>query len=1066
MDAKGPDENTRQRNGILKSPSSGFIVRGNGAGGRRGSLYANLQLPAKPKRPHIPTGEDMNEEEDNTHNLTDTEYFPVDIVQNVLNSVKDKGHKSHNIFCQLDTLKTFMGNWEWRETARWVKFEEVVEEGGKRWSKPHVASLSMHAMLETRKMMMEGSLLLDLDIFTMGEMADALLDHWIDNDHLDHKLRQYMRDILLRKHKHSHNPRPKEEKKEAKKMESVASTTSLTSMNSYPSSSDLEGLVSQDYKPNSNFMKKIPKGSEVCNIMVGELDELHTPIIGLIRLKEARLLEGISEVKLPTRFVACIFGPRGFTNAREVGRCIATMMTDDVFKEVAYKSRNISDLIAGLDEFVEQVTVLPPSEWNPKIRIEPPQKVQSQMHRRMSSAQLLDYKGDDDDEGGHGDDPTLQMSKIPFNGLYNDIKRKLPWYWSDYKDGIHIQCLAAFVYVFLGTFTPNVTFGGLLGQATDQYMGVMECIFAAAVTGILFALFSGQPLNILGSTGPMLVLETIIYNLCKDNGWDFMPARVWVGFWTSAFILLIVIFNLSALVKYITRFTEESFATLIAIIFIVEAFKKLFEIETDYPVNSEPDKFISTNCSCIEPNCSALLTTTVASVVSSTPVSTVTRNLTEICANITYKESMNETIDWLNLNATECVDNGGLSIGDGCNPPHYVADVFFFSVLLFLGTFGIAVALKDFKMTTIFPTFVRQLISDFAVLLSIILFVVIDILVGINTPKLLVPEKFEPTRSDRGWLINPISDKNPWWLAIAAAVPALLSVILIFLDQQITAVIVNRKENKLVKGVGYHLDMFVVAITVTIHSLLGLPWYVAATVSALAHVNSLKKESECTAPGEKPQFLGCRENRLTALAIGVLSGAAVFITAVLKVIPMPVLYGVFFYMGFSAMRGMQLVDRLFLFVQPIKYQPDLTYLRHVQLYRVHIFTVVQVLCLGVLWAVKSVKAISIGFPLMVLATGVVRKMLECYYSQFELKYLDDLLPGKHAEKPDDKEKIIGRTSEMFPSLDSPAKLKQVNYAFDEPPAYKSALTNGEKKKPVFFVDENEESKINNTTSHL
>lgn len=1040
MDSKGQDENTRQRNGILKSPSTG-------AGGRRGSLYANLQLPNKPKRPHIPSSDDLNEEE-TAHTLTDQEYFPVDIVQNVLNNVKDKGHKSHNVFCQLDTLKTFMGNWEWRETARWVKFEEVVEEGGKRWSKPHVASLSMHAMLETRKMLMEGSLLLDLDIFSMGEMADELLDHWIDHDHLDHKLRQYMRDILLRKHKHSHVPRPKEEKKEAKRLESVASTTSLTSMNSHGSSTDLEGLVAQDYKPNSNFMRKIPKGSEVCNIMVGELEDLHTPILGLIRLKEARLLEGISEVKLPTRFVACIFGPRGFTNAREVGRCIATMMTDDVFREVAYKSRSISDLIAGLDEFVEQVTVLPPSEWNPKIRIEPPQKVQSQMHRRMSSAQLLDYKGDDDDEGGHGDDPTLQMSKIPFNGLYNDIKRKIPWYWSDYKDGIHIQCLAAFVYVFLGTFTPNVTFGGLLGQATDQYMGVMECIFAAAVTGIIFALFSGQPLNILGSTGPMLVLETIIYNLCKDNDWDFMPARVWIGFWTSAFILLIVIFNLSALVKYITRFTEESFATLIAVIFIVEAFKKLFEIETDYPVNGDPDTFISTNCSCIQPNCSALLTTTVASVASSTPMTTLSRNLTEICENITHMESMNKTINW--DNATECVDFGGYTIGDGCNPPHYVADVFFFSVLLFLGTFGVAVVLKDFKMTTIFPTFARQLISDFAVLLSIIIFVVIDILVGINTPKLLVPEKFEPTRSDRGWLINPISDKNPWWLAIAAAVPALLSVILIFLDQQITAVIVNRKENKLKKGVGYHLDMFVVAITVAIHSILGLPWYVAATVSALAHVNSLKRESECTAPGEKPQFLGCRENRLTALAIGVLSGAAVFITAVLKVIPMPVLYGVFFYMGFSAMRGMQLVDRLFLFVQPVKYQPDLTYLRHVQLYRVHIFTVLQVLCLGVLWAVKSIKAISIGFPLMVLATGVVRKILECYYTQYELKYLDDLLPGKHAEKPGDKERMIGR----------------MNYAFDEPPAYKPSLTNGEKKKPVFFVDENDETKINDTTSHL
>lgn len=62
----------------------------------------------------------------------------------------------------------------------------------------------------------------------------------------------------------------------------------------------------------------------------------------------------------------------------------------------------------------------------------------------------------------------------PFSGLISDIKRKVPWYWSDYKDGLHIQCLAAFIYVFLGTFTPNVTFGGLLGQATDQYM--VSCV--------------------------------------------------------------------------------------------------------------------------------------------------------------------------------------------------------------------------------------------------------------------------------------------------------------------------------------------------------------------------------------------------------------------------------------------------------------------------------------------------------------------------------------------------------------------------------------------------------------
>lgn len=39
--------------------------------------------------------------------------------------------------------------------------------------------------------------------------------------------------------------------------------------------------------------------------------------------------------------------------------------------------------------------------------------------------------------------------------------------------------------------------------------------------------------------------------------------------------------------------------------------------------------------------------------------------------------------------------------------------------------------------------------------------------------------------------------KNPWWVYLASILPALLVTILIFMDQQITAVIVNRKENKL-----------------------------------------------------------------------------------------------------------------------------------------------------------------------------------------------------------------------------------------------------------------------------
>lgn len=60
------------------------------------------------------------------------------------------------------------------------------------------------------------------------------------------------------------------------------------------------------------------------------------------------------------------------------------------------------------------------------------------------------------------------------------------------------------------------------------------------------------------------------------------------------------------------------------------------------------------------------------------------------------------------------------------------------------------------------------------------------------------------------------------------------------------------------KGCGYHLDLFWVGVLMAACSFMGLPWYVAATVISIAHIDSLKMESESSAPGEQPQFLGVR----------------------------------------------------------------------------------------------------------------------------------------------------------------------------------------------------------------
>ena len=90
---------------------------------------------------------------------------------------------------------------------------------------------------------------------------------------------------------------------------------------------------------------------------------------------------------------------------------------------------------------------------------------------------------------------------------------------------------------------------------------------------------------------------------------------------------------------------------------------------------------------------------------------------------------------------------------------------------------------------------------------------------------------------NRGWFINPIErNAGKLWLCPLAIIPALLATILIFMDQHISCVIINRQENKLVKGGGYHLDLLIVTITIAINSLLGIPWFVAATVLSINHV--------------------------------------------------------------------------------------------------------------------------------------------------------------------------------------------------------------------------------------
>uniref|UniRef100_A0A8C5R176 Anion exchange protein n=1 Tax=Leptobrachium leishanense TaxID=445787 RepID=A0A8C5R176_9ANUR len=868
----------------------------------------------------------------------------------------DEEHIPHDLFTELDEICLREGDdAEWREMARWLKFEEDVEDGGERWSKPYVATLSLHSLFELRSCILHGTVLLDMRANTLEEIADMILDQQVASGQLSDDVRHRVHEALLKQHHHQNQKKLSNRipivrsfadigKKQSEPHSMDKNAGQLVSPQSAPSCTENKSDVSRENssldvtKFDLHFMKKIPPGAEASNILVGELEFLDRAVVAFVRLSPAVLLSGLTEVPIPSRFLFVLLGPLGKGQQyHEIGRSIATLMTDEVFHDVAYKAKDRNDLVSGIDEFLDQVTVLPPGEWDPSIRIEPPKNVPSQEKRKTpgvpnGTAAL----GETEEHEGHSG-PELQRTGRLFGGLILDVKRK----------------------------------------------SAIESLFGASMTGIAFSLFGGQPLTILGSTGPVLVFEKILFKFCKEYGLSYLSLRASIGLWTAFNCIVLVATDASSLVCYITRFTEEAFAALICIIFIYEALEKLIQLGEKHPINMNNNLELLTqySCGCTEPV---------------NPSNGTLNHWRE--SNITASE-----IPWNNLTVEECHSYKGVFVGRACgHEGPYVPDVLFWSIILFFTTVILSSTLKQFKTSRYFPTKVRSIISDFAVFITIMSMVMLDYCIGIPSPKLQVPSDFKPTRDDRGWIVNPLGP-NPWWTVVAAIIPSLLCTILIFMDQQITAVIINRKEHKLKKACGYHLDLLMVGVMLGVCSVMGLPWFVAATVLSITHVNSLKLESECSAPGEQPKFLGIREQRVTGLMIFVLMGSSVFMTRVLQFIPMPVLYGVFLYMGASSLKGIQFFDRILLFWMPAKHQPDFIYLRHVPLRKVHLFTVIQLTCLVLLWVIKASPA-AIVFPMMVLALVFVRKLMDFFFTKRELSWLDDLMPESKKKKLEDAEK--------------------------------------------------------------
>ncbi|XP_054080250.1 band 3 anion transport protein isoform X4 [Rissa tridactyla] len=818
----------------------------------------------------------------------------------------------------------------WMEAGHWLKLEEDFKEAG-HWGQPHLSFLTYRSLLEIRRALAKGAVLLDVAATSLAAIANVLIDQMIYEGQIKPQDRDDILRTLLLQHKH-----PSE-------AESVRTLPPAQLQRSGTSRAETEQPLLREQQPlemrrlagaeqspsgatKPQLPEKIPEDAEATLVLVGCAAFLEQPTLAFVRLKAAVTLDAVLEVPLPVRFLFVVLGPdTPNVSYHEIGRAVATMMSERVFRRDAYLAEGRQDLLRGVEDFLEASIVLPPTEIPNEQLLRSLVPLQHELLRRRyqppekapGEAFLKDLGLE---EPAPEDDDPLRRTGRPFGGLVRDIRRRYPKYLSDIKDALSPQCLAAVIFIYFAALSPAVTFGGLLSEKTKGMMGVSELLISTCVQCVLFSIFSAQPLLVVGFSGPLLVFEEAFYSFCSANGMEYIVGRVWIGFWLILVVLVVVACEGSVLVRYLSRYTQEIFSFLISLIFIYETFSKLVTIFKDHPLQRHYNVKAVVEPKVPEPN-TALL-----------------------------------------------------------------------SLVLMAGTFFLAFFLRKFKNSAFLPGTVRRLIGDFGVPISIFIMALVDFFIkDTYTQKLNVPKGLEVTNSSaRGWFINPMGNDNPFpiWMMFASVVPALLVFILIFLETQITTLIVSKPERKLVKGSGFHLDLLLIVAMGGLAALFGMPWLSATTVRTITHANALTVMSKTSAPGEKSQILEVKEQRISGLLVAVLIGVSILMEPILKYIPLAVLFGIFLYMGVTSLFGIQLFDRILLLLMPPKYHPDEPYVTRVKTWRMHLFTFIQIIVLALLWVVKSTPA-SLALPFVLILTVPLRRfVLPRIFRDIELKCLD------------------------------------------------------------------------------
>ncbi|KAI1776309.1 HCO3 transporter family-domain-containing protein [Hypoxylon cercidicola] len=162
-----------------------------------------------------------------------------------------------------------------------------------------------------------------------------------------------------------------------------------------------------------------------------------------------------------------------------------------------------------------------------------------------------------------------------FRGMVNDVRRRAPYYWSDWRDAWDYRVVPSTVYMYFANILPALAFSLDMFTKTNMQYGVNEVLLASVLGAVVFAILACQPLVIVGVTGPITVFNYTVYDIMSPTGTNYLAFMCWIGLWSVVFHWVLAVTNSCDWLRYVTRFPCDIFGFYVAFIYLQKGIQVL-----------------------------------------------------------------------------------------------------------------------------------------------------------------------------------------------------------------------------------------------------------------------------------------------------------------------------------------------------------------------------------------------------------------------------------------------------------------------------------------------------------